>query len=150
MEIGDEFENKSSDCVKCYVFMVRDIRSAKQRRAGKNGQRQTFRADCQTGCRQAAKTFTEFHSVQENPDSIQPESIAEIPDSVQARIEQERKAFQDSIILEKKHANLKASEKLMLYVIAHFEGMKSRAYYDKAAKSGQLISAIPFDLTASR
>ena len=30
----------------------------------------------------AAKTFTEFHSVQENPDSIQPESIAEIPDSV--------------------------------------------------------------------
>lgn len=82
----------------------------------------------------AAKTFTEFHSVQENPDSIQPESIAEIPDSVQVRIEQERKAFQDSIILEKKHANLKASEKLMLYVIAHFEGMKSRAYYDKAAK----------------
>ena len=81
-----------------------------------------------------AKTFTEFHSVQENPDSIQPASIAEIPDSVQARIEQERKAFQDSIILEKKHANLKASEKLMLYVIAHFEGMKSRAYYDKAAK----------------
>lgn len=82
----------------------------------------------------AAKTFTEFHSVQENPDSIQPESIAEIPDSVQVRFEQERKAFQDSIILEKKHANLKASEKLMLYVIAHFEGMKSRAYYDKAAK----------------
>ena len=30
MEIGDEFENKSSDCVKCYVFMVRNIRSAKQ------------------------------------------------------------------------------------------------------------------------
>ncbi len=36
MEIGDEFENKSSDCVKCYVFMVRNIRSAKQRRAGRN------------------------------------------------------------------------------------------------------------------
>ncbi len=44
------------------------------------------------------------------------------------------KAVADSLLDVQKRANLKNAEELMLYVIAHFEGMKSKAYYDRAGK----------------
>lgn len=54
-------------------------------------------------------------------------------DSIRMAIEKNKEAFQDSIIMVQKQENLKNAQELMLYVIAHFEGMKCKAYYDRAA-----------------
>lgn len=54
-------------------------------------------------------------------------------DSVRLSIEENKKAFQDSVTTVQKKENLKNAQELMLYVIAHFEGMKCKAYYDRAA-----------------
>lgn len=55
-------------------------------------------------------------------------------DSIRTAIEKNKEAFQDSIIMVQKQENLKNAQELMLYVIAHFEGMKCKAYFDKAAR----------------
>lgn len=55
-------------------------------------------------------------------------------DSIRLTVEKNKDAFQDSIIMVQKQENLKNAQELMLYVIAHFEGMKCKAYFDNAAK----------------
>ena len=54
-------------------------------------------------------------------------------DSIRSNIAINKEVCQDSLIMAQKQENLKNAQELMLYVIAHFEGMKSKAYYDKAA-----------------
>lgn len=62
------------------------------------------------------------------------DSTAQTPDSIRLIIEKNKEAYQDSLIMVQKQENLKNAQELMLYVIAHFEGMKCKAYYDRAAK----------------
>lgn len=70
--------------------------------------------------------FNDSISKENRPDQEQ--------DSIQHRLAERIKQLNDSVITEQKKENLKESQKLMLYVIAHFEGMKCKAYWDKAAK----------------
>lgn len=55
-------------------------------------------------------------------------------DSIEYRLSREIEHLNDSILTARKKENLKDAQKLMLYVIAHFEGMKCKAYWDSAAK----------------
>lgn len=60
-------------------------------------------------------------------------SIQDLVDTLHTQNNNVQEAIQDSIMRIKKK-NLDDARELMLYVIAHFEGMKSQAYFDKAAK----------------
>lgn len=59
---------------------------------------------------------------------------SQLQDSIELRLSEKIKQLNDSILTEQKKEKLKDSQKLMLYVIAHFEGMKCKAYWDKAGK----------------
>lgn len=84
--------------------------------------------------------IVQIHNPDENKEakdsSFRVQEILNSPhqDSIRLAIEKNKEAFLDSIIMTQKQENLKKAQELMLYVIAHFEGMKCKAYYDKAAR----------------